>query len=192
MAEKQDMPMNGFKIASDAPYVYAEAADGSQVKISKEDLASLINRIIGGVFPKMFSNASKGNTKGFVIKTTISAKRQYLAIRLQCSIGFNQNTISNENFSINLKYWDYSIVSCALSKEVYSVVLCNYVVCYVDDDNTFSFYLNSVYPNQSGGYQILYVISNVSGYVNCIVSSKEVDSEYVMGSHVKEMKITIS
>lgn len=38
MAEKQDMPMNGFKIASDAPYVYAEASDGSQVKISKANL----------------------------------------------------------------------------------------------------------------------------------------------------------
>lgn len=43
MAEKQDMPMNAFKAANDAPYVYAEASDGSQVKISKADLMRLIS-----------------------------------------------------------------------------------------------------------------------------------------------------
>lgn len=42
MAEKQDMPMNGFKIASDSQYVYVELADGSQGKIRKSDLFSIL------------------------------------------------------------------------------------------------------------------------------------------------------
>lgn len=39
--------MNQFTTATDAAYVYAEAADGSQVKIAKKDLVSLIKELIG-------------------------------------------------------------------------------------------------------------------------------------------------
>ena len=42
MAEKQDILMNAFTPATDAEYIYAEAADGSQIKIKKSDLISLI------------------------------------------------------------------------------------------------------------------------------------------------------
>lgn len=41
MAEKKDVPMNTFTPATDAEYIYAEAADGSQVKIKKSDLFGL-------------------------------------------------------------------------------------------------------------------------------------------------------
>ena len=37
MAE-QDIKMNSFAQATDAAYIYAEAANGSQVKIKKSDL----------------------------------------------------------------------------------------------------------------------------------------------------------
>ena len=38
MADKQDIKMNSFAQATDAAYIYAEAANGSQVKIKKSDL----------------------------------------------------------------------------------------------------------------------------------------------------------
>lgn len=38
MAEKQDIAMNQFQVASDVSYVYGETANGSQAKISKSDL----------------------------------------------------------------------------------------------------------------------------------------------------------
>lgn len=38
MAEKQDIAMNQFTSATDAEYIYAEATNGSQVKIKKSDL----------------------------------------------------------------------------------------------------------------------------------------------------------
>ena len=117
---------------------------------------------------------------------------QYRAIRLQCSIGFNQNNMSNENFSVNIKYWEYNFTSSSLSRENYSLTICDYIVCYVDDDNTFSFYLNSKYSNHSGGYLMLYAISNVNGNKNQILSVEEITSEYAIGSHSKEKKITIS
>ena len=186
-----DIAMNQFQIVSDAPYVYVELADGSQGKIKKSDLANVMNTLIGGLFPKLFSTSSAGNVKGFIIRTAISVA-QYRAIRLQCSIGFNQNNMSNENFSVNIKYWDNKFADSRLSKENYSLSICDYIVCYVDDDNTFSFYLNSKYPNHSGGYLMLYVISIVNGNKNQILSMEEVTSEYVMGSHAQENKITIS
>lgn len=42
MVEKKDVPMNTFTPATDAEYIYAEAIDGSQVKIKKSDLIGLI------------------------------------------------------------------------------------------------------------------------------------------------------
>ena len=186
-----DIAMNQFQIVSDAQYVYIELADGSQGKIKKSDLANVMNTLIGGLFPKLFSTPSAGNVKGFIIRTAISVA-QYRAIRLQCSIGFNQNNMSNENFSVNIKYWENKFEDSCLSKENYSSTICDYIVCYVDNDNTFSFYLNSKYPNHSGGYLMLYVISNVNGNKNQILSMEAVTSEYVMGSHAQENKITIS
>ena len=187
----EDIKMNQFQIVSDAPYVYVELADGSQGKIKKSDLANMMNTLIGGLFPKLFPTPSVGNVKGFIIKTAISVA-QYRAIRLQCSIGFNQNNMSNENFSVNIKYWEYNFTSSSLSRENYSLTICDYIVCYVDDDNTFSFYLNSKYSNHSGGYLMLYAISNVNGNKNQILSVEEITSEYAIGSHSKEKKITIS
>ena len=47
MASTADIRMNQATVASDGSYVYAEAADGSLVKISKASLASLIKTLIG-------------------------------------------------------------------------------------------------------------------------------------------------
>lgn len=46
MAE-QDIKMNQFPIVTDAAYIYAEAANGSQVKIKKSDLVELIKSGLG-------------------------------------------------------------------------------------------------------------------------------------------------
>lgn len=47
MAEKQDIAMNQFQVATDAEYIYAEATNGSQVKIKKSDLASALKGYLG-------------------------------------------------------------------------------------------------------------------------------------------------
>lgn len=41
-----DKKMNAFAPVADAEYVYAEAADGSQVKIKKDDLATILAKLI--------------------------------------------------------------------------------------------------------------------------------------------------
>ncbi len=46
MAEKLDMAMNTFPQVTNAEYVYAEAADGSQVKIKKSDLAAIMGELL--------------------------------------------------------------------------------------------------------------------------------------------------
>ena len=46
MAENLDIRMNQLPTATDGAYIYAEAADGSQVKIAKSDLAILIRNAI--------------------------------------------------------------------------------------------------------------------------------------------------
>ena len=56
-----DMRLNDKPIAKDGAYIYAEAADGSQVKISKADLAAVVAGIMNVKkdFPFMF--------RGFVV-----------------------------------------------------------------------------------------------------------------------------
>ena len=181
MAEKQDIPMNQFQTVTDVAYIYAESSNGSQVKIKKSDLVNIMNTLIGGIFPKLYPTPFIDKVKGFIVKTKISVA-QYCAIRLQCSIGFNQNHMGNENFSVNIKFWDNNFSNGDLSKENYFLSICSYVICYVDDDNTFSFYINSMRDNHSGGYLMLYAISNVAGNANQIISMKAVAAEYVVGS----------
>lgn len=45
MAE-DDIKMNSFAQATDAAYIYAEASNGSQVKIKKSDLAKIIGKLL--------------------------------------------------------------------------------------------------------------------------------------------------
>lgn len=47
MAEKQDIPMSAFTPATDGAYIYAESANGSQVKIKKSDLIELVKSGLG-------------------------------------------------------------------------------------------------------------------------------------------------
>lgn len=43
----QDIEMNAFTPATDGAYIYAEATNGSQVKIKKSDLASILKGYLG-------------------------------------------------------------------------------------------------------------------------------------------------
>lgn len=46
MAEKKDVAMNTFTPATDAEYIYAEVSDGSQVKISIDDIFNIaLNKV---------------------------------------------------------------------------------------------------------------------------------------------------
>lgn len=49
MAEKKDVAMNTFPQVTDAEYIYAEAADGSQKKISKVNLLASVFQDMGRI-----------------------------------------------------------------------------------------------------------------------------------------------
>ncbi len=44
-----DIAMNQFQVVTDAAYIYAEAANGSQVKIKKSDFIDIVKRYITSV-----------------------------------------------------------------------------------------------------------------------------------------------
>ena len=50
MAENLDIQMNQLPTATDVDYIYAEAADGSQVKIAKADIINLIRNSLTVTF----------------------------------------------------------------------------------------------------------------------------------------------
>lgn len=83
-----DIEMNAFKLLADAAYIYGEAADGSQVKIKKSDLASVLTSQIGlnpknirkqiVVAPnKIIDFGVKG---GLIVLNTISLQEQCLVL----------------------------------------------------------------------------------------------------------------
>lgn len=165
---------------------------GNAILVSKNDLADYIRSAIGGEILQPYGTPSMGGVKGLIVKTNISADTNYRAIRLKVSLGLDQNNSGNENFSINIRYWNRVLEEAFLSRENYSVRTCTYVICYVDSDNTFSFYIKTLTNNHSGGFNLLSVISNQTAKRNLIVSCTGTTTEYVMGSHEKEIKITIS
>ena len=71
MASTADIRMNQATVASDGSYVYAEAADGSLVKISKASLAILIK----GLLP-VVSTSTSGlmPTSGFIYRGIVTTQ----------------------------------------------------------------------------------------------------------------------
>lgn len=66
MAEKQDIAMNEFQIVTDAEYIYAETANGSQVKIKKSDLLGALFQSRGEVPSKGYNYCSKSGVYDIV------------------------------------------------------------------------------------------------------------------------------
>lgn len=66
MAEKQDIAMNAFTSATDAEYIYAETANGSQVKIKKSDLLGALFQSRGEVPSKGYNYCSKSGVYDIV------------------------------------------------------------------------------------------------------------------------------
>lgn len=165
---------------------------GNAILVSKKELSDYILSAIGGEILQPYWTPGIGGIRGLIVKTNISSDTNYLAIRIKASLGLDQNNSGNENFSINIRYWNRVLDNAFLSRENYSVRTCNYVVCYTDSDNTFSFYLNSLTENHTVGFNLLSVVSNQTANRNLIVSCTGTTTEYVMGSHEKEIKITIS
>lgn len=90
MVEKKDVPMNTFTPATDAAYIYAEAADGSQVKIKKSNLLGL-TFLDRGIFE---GDLNELRTAGmyYVTGNTINKPEGYsgLALVFKSSIGVVQ------------------------------------------------------------------------------------------------------
>ncbi len=61
MAEKKDVAMNTFPQVTNAEYVYAEAADGSQVKIKVSDI---LGGVLVGVLKETILPSSDSNVVG--------------------------------------------------------------------------------------------------------------------------------
>lgn len=66
MAEKQDIAMNAFQIVTDSEYIYAETANGSQVKIKKSDLLGALFQSRGEVPSKGYNYCSKSGVYDIV------------------------------------------------------------------------------------------------------------------------------
>ena len=66
MAEKQDIAMNAFQIVTDSEYIYAETANGSQVKIKKSDLLGALFQSRGKVPSKGYNYCSKSGVYDIV------------------------------------------------------------------------------------------------------------------------------
>lgn len=62
MADKQDIPMSAFKLFTDAAYLYGEAADSSQGKITKEILFSSVEGLCfkGHMAPESYTTTIAG------------------------------------------------------------------------------------------------------------------------------------
>lgn len=90
MVEKKDMAMNTFPVVTDAAYIYAEAADGSQVKIKKSNLLGL-TFLDRGIFE---GDLNELRTAGmyYVTGNTINKPEGYsgLALVFKSSIGVVQ------------------------------------------------------------------------------------------------------
>ena len=62
----EDIKMNSFAQATDAAYIYAEAANGSQVKIKKSDLLGALFQSRGEVPSKGYNYCSKSGVYDIV------------------------------------------------------------------------------------------------------------------------------
>ena len=78
-----DLKMNQFTIATNGAYIYAEASNGSQVKIAKADLINAI----GGIANRGYTN-NLNNCKytGLYIANNTQGKAENCPIRDSCLV----------------------------------------------------------------------------------------------------------
>ena len=187
MADKQ---MNQFTTATDGAYIYAEASNGSQVKISKAALIDLFRKQIG-VFMIPYATGEVINGIGLIIKTDIQFST-YNSIRLEMSFGTCQNSIITEHFIINIRIWERQFNSHSICRDNYTPQVCKFVYAYVDSDNTVSLFIDTGTTNQSFSKILASVTDGNSGSCHRITSLSPSYEAYSEGSHSKERKITIS
>lgn len=117
MAEKKDVPMNTFTPTTDAEYIYAEATDGTQVKIKKSDLFSKLfiyrgrtfdaNNAIESGFYRIGSNIQNLDYKGYGILLVFKGDDYILQIYSSSSVisirkSPNNGGLFERWYSINL------------------------------------------------------------------------------------------
>lgn len=187
MADKQ---MNQFTTATDGAYIYAEAAYGSQVKISKDSLLNLLRNELGPILIS-FIIGSSNERIGLIIKTSITLK-QYYGIRLELSFGCGQNGYQAEHFIVTCRIWDYEITDTRVARMNYSPTVCKFGYIYIDGDNTVSFYIDTGESNQSFSNILISITESNSRSFNNITSVAFAGQEYVEGVHSKEAKFVIS
>lgn len=98
-----DKKMNEFAPATDATYIYAEAANGSQIKINKSDLVELFKSSIG--FDTVLQD--KGEAKDDL--DTYKSTGYY---------GLNLFSNNNVHFPVNMTYGGLIVISCNQSRWV--------------------------------------------------------------------------
>ena len=185
-----DKKMNQFTTATDGAYIYAEASNGSQVKISKDSLLNLLRNELGPIL-RSFMMVSTNNRTGLIIKTSIPLK-QYDGIRLEVSFGCGQNGFQAEHFIVTCRIWDYIITDMRVARMNYSPTVCKLGYVYIEDDDTISFYIDTGDSNQSFSNILISITESSSRSFNNIKSVAFAEQKYVEGVHSNEAKFVIS
>ena len=139
---------------------------------------------------KRFKASSGTDNKGYIFRTNLK-NVQYNALNIVIHSGITHNGTHNFKTESNIKIWDYEIshhqtISFGVDNNNYSP---QYMVVFVDSDNTISLYLH-ITSNLAGGVfkAALFDIDAKNRITDIFVQTVE----YQMGSHEKELKIPFS
>ena len=129
MADKQDIAMNQFQMVTDAAYIYAEAANGSQVKIKKSDLVEVIRATMP---------VATGTTKGLMPANgiiPISTEQAGDLLNTGSAFGYSHKEDGSELFGIFLSilksattrlYDTEAKIICIVSKKGAQCIECHH------------------------------------------------------------------
>lgn len=125
----EDKKMNQFTSATDAIYMYAEAADGSQVKIEKTTLVKLIRNVLHKRFNAGNGQAVKfsfddGDFGLFYITVAEELDRQYF-LRTNDNVSFVLgDTWFKKNISISYSSGGFEFVQTGWNNALFDVYKC--------------------------------------------------------------------
>lgn len=133
---------------------------------------------------RKFSTAS-GTNKGYIFKTNLSIEK-YQSINIEIHTGQTNNNVHNFKMESNVRIWDYVIVEHNTIAFGVSTLSPQYMVVFVDSENTISIYLHITSNVFGGAFKA--AIFDLNG-INRIIDISAQTSEYQIGSHEKELKV---
>ena len=137
---------------------------------------------------KRFKASVGTNNKGYIFRTNL-VHTQYLTLNIVIHSGITHNGTHNFKMESNVKIWDYEISQHKTISFGVDSFSPQYMVVFVDSDNTISLYIH-VTSNLAGGV-FKAALFDIEAK-NCITGIFVQTVEYQMGSHEKELKIPFS